>query len=105
MAQVNKFCSNIKLTSLFFDHDHPKRYEHKSTFFSEYEANSIHPNKIRDSKNKTESPVGVRAIVGGGGGVNIGGGVSSTSKNHPSHHKFVSKTVWAETDLKGSKST
>ena len=38
-----------------------------------------------------------------GGGQQLGGG-SSTSKNRSSHHKYVSKTVRAETELKGSKS-
>ena len=41
---------------------------------------------------------------GGGGGSTVG--VSSTSKNRPSHYKYKSpKTFRAETELKGSKST
>ena len=49
------------------------------------------------------------ATVGGGGGGDATErstvGMSSNSKNSPSLHKYVSKTVWAQTELKGSKST
>ena len=55
--------------------------------------------------------VGNSGVRGGGnsavGGVEVigGGGVSSTSKNRPSQHKYKSPKQFELTELKGSKST
>ena len=49
---------------------------------------------------------GATALWGGNSGGGANSGVSSTSKNRPSHHKYMSpKTFWVETELKSSKST
>ena len=48
---------------------------------------------------------GGKSSVGAIGGGGQQWGMSWTSKNRPSQHKYVSKTVWAEIELKGSKST